>query len=84
MDVDVGSSAIASNIISVLRCYACYSFRSRAYVNSGCLFFYRSFAKHVKAQYGITIQGEEPDELPERYLLCNSVFLIFTYVIVIS
>jgi hypothetical protein len=50
IDVDVGSSTIASNIISVLR----------------------SFAKHVKAQYGITIQGETPEELPERLFFSQS------------
>ena len=32
----------------------------------------RSFAKHVKAQYGITIQGEQADELPERIFFSQS------------
>lgn len=44
IDIDVGSSAIASNIISVLR----------------------NFAKTIKAQYGITLQGDRADELPEK------------------
>lgn len=73
VDIDVGSSVIASQIVSLCR-YLIYLMKNRnlciiitlmvGYLSFLC----RGYAKQIVCNVGIVLQGEREDELPERLL----------------